>query len=488
MNSPKTHLSILIGVFLFVVAIRVYVVVVSDMRGVDSAYITYRYAENIAAGNGFVYNVGERVLGVVTPLYTILLALFALAHLPLPFVSQILGIAASGLIGILLYLYCRRVIPGAACILPPLLYALWPNAVNTDISGTEMTLFSLALLSFFYALLTARYRAALVVSALSALVRPEGVLLIVLYFLFKFTLKLHNFKRDYLPDLLVVTGVLLPWFAFSAIYFGSPIPQAVDASLAWRSGLENDGSFRRFIELLHLSSPVGWIVTLGALWGIGYSLMRIYWGWLEALFAMLIIAGLALSGVHLFFWYSAPVTVLLALFLGIGAAGGFALLGSIVKNKLVVQIISIALILSAIPVVGNSFSAVVSFNKQQARTYRFRRRMSVFLSERAKSAMKAPALVTEDIGYPGFYYRGQVIDRDGFVTPSAIERNRFQEYTGFLEDCLKAYPGHWLALNKNSSTTPYILKSGILERSYQIDSVFASLNSQDYLLFRAGER
>ena len=41
---------------------------------VDDAYITYRYAENLAGGNGFVYNVGEQILGTSTPLYTLLLA------------------------------------------------------------------------------------------------------------------------------------------------------------------------------------------------------------------------------------------------------------------------------------------------------------------------------------------------------------------------------------------------------------------------------
>ena len=40
----------------------------------DDALIIFRYAENLAAGNGFVYNPGEHVLGTTTPLYTLLLA------------------------------------------------------------------------------------------------------------------------------------------------------------------------------------------------------------------------------------------------------------------------------------------------------------------------------------------------------------------------------------------------------------------------------
>jgi len=41
---------------------------------VDDAYITFRYARNLANGVGFVYNAGERVLGTTTPAYTLLLA------------------------------------------------------------------------------------------------------------------------------------------------------------------------------------------------------------------------------------------------------------------------------------------------------------------------------------------------------------------------------------------------------------------------------
>ncbi|MCB0084947.1 MAG: hypothetical protein KDE47_28600 [Caldilineaceae bacterium] len=41
---------------------------------VDDALITYRYAENIATGQGFAYNVGEQILGTSTPLYTLLIA------------------------------------------------------------------------------------------------------------------------------------------------------------------------------------------------------------------------------------------------------------------------------------------------------------------------------------------------------------------------------------------------------------------------------
>ena len=50
---------------------------VARLRGwtVDDFYITYRYAENLASGSGFVYNPGARVFGLSDPGLGLVLAL-----------------------------------------------------------------------------------------------------------------------------------------------------------------------------------------------------------------------------------------------------------------------------------------------------------------------------------------------------------------------------------------------------------------------------
>src|SRR3989304_7660741 len=40
----------------------------------EDAFITFRFAQQIVRGNGFVYNIGEKVYGTTTPLFTLLLA------------------------------------------------------------------------------------------------------------------------------------------------------------------------------------------------------------------------------------------------------------------------------------------------------------------------------------------------------------------------------------------------------------------------------
>ena len=48
-------------------------------QAVDDVFITYRYAQNLAAGNGFVFNPGERVFGVTEPAVGLLLGAAAWA-------------------------------------------------------------------------------------------------------------------------------------------------------------------------------------------------------------------------------------------------------------------------------------------------------------------------------------------------------------------------------------------------------------------------
>jgi arabinofuranosyltransferase len=66
---------------------------------VDDAFIVYRYAANLARGDGFVFSPGERVEGVTCFLWSLLLAPWAAAGLRLPIVAPVLTAAAGGIGG-----------------------------------------------------------------------------------------------------------------------------------------------------------------------------------------------------------------------------------------------------------------------------------------------------------------------------------------------------------------------------------------------------
>src|SRR5438046_3029704 len=75
------------------IALAVWLFVMLAFRGQpgDDPYITYRYASNVASGNGFVFNLGERVQSTTTPLFTLILAAGGALGLDIPTLGYILS-------------------------------------------------------------------------------------------------------------------------------------------------------------------------------------------------------------------------------------------------------------------------------------------------------------------------------------------------------------------------------------------------------------
>jgi hypothetical protein len=67
----------------------------------EDAYITYRYADNIAQGRGFVFTAGERVLGTTAPLYTLIFSVLGWIGIDIPTGSGVIFVASLGLVGVL---------------------------------------------------------------------------------------------------------------------------------------------------------------------------------------------------------------------------------------------------------------------------------------------------------------------------------------------------------------------------------------------------
>src|SRR5436190_11033928 len=75
----------------------------------EDVLISLRYAQNLAAGLGLVYNPGERVFGATTPLHVLLLAGLSAARLHDPLLAaKLLSIAADGLTAAIWYRLIAR--------------------------------------------------------------------------------------------------------------------------------------------------------------------------------------------------------------------------------------------------------------------------------------------------------------------------------------------------------------------------------------------
>jgi len=143
-------------------------------RSYDDPFITYRYAENIHRGFGFVYNPGERTQSTTTPLFTLLLAALSPLWGILPHLANLIGIFSLAAGGLLLWeLAAIWKAPWAGWI-GLLLYPFFPLAITS--LGSETPLYIAFCLGAFVAYVRKRYCVTAVCAALAVLTRPDGLL------------------------------------------------------------------------------------------------------------------------------------------------------------------------------------------------------------------------------------------------------------------------------------------------------------------------
>lgn len=118
----------------------------------DDAYITFRYAENLAKGYGIVWNIGgPHTEGYTNFLLVFILAPFAFLNADLLMVSQFIGIATTILTALVIFKLVTDISksdgwPFAAALIYLLLPFTWANAF----SGLETSLFVLLVTASFY--------------------------------------------------------------------------------------------------------------------------------------------------------------------------------------------------------------------------------------------------------------------------------------------------------------------------------------------------
>src|ERR1051325_10123216 len=96
LNADRLYRLLALAIAILALLVRIGMAYSTHATGED-ALITLRYAENLALGQGFVYNPGEHVLGTTTPLYTLLLAFFAWLHLDAMMLGKACNILADSL-------------------------------------------------------------------------------------------------------------------------------------------------------------------------------------------------------------------------------------------------------------------------------------------------------------------------------------------------------------------------------------------------------
>ena len=310
-----------IGIALLAVGVRAWMAWTTHSTAEDFL-ITLRYAENLAGGQGFAYNAGERVMGTTTPLYTLFLALCAWLRLDAAFCGKTANILADGVTCWLLARLPAREpmnLPVAG-LFAALLYALGSTAINISIGGMETGLVTCAGLAAITALLCGNIRALCLLAAVLFLLRLDTLLLsgclLMAYCL--------QTRRVPWRDLGIALLLVLPWLVFALYYFGSFVPTSLVAKILVYGHPQMSereaivGPFRQQF----VSGALQCGLTLLACVGMVRVVKHREWRLFAPLLWLLVYYGIMLtSRVPAFAWYFLPPWPLFLLLACLGVFG-----------------------------------------------------------------------------------------------------------------------------------------------------------------------
>lgn len=309
---------------------------------VDDAYITLRYARNAAETGSLVYNHGEAVFGVTSPLWgfvtSALMAVFGRGGIEFAVIA--LGIALWSMAGARLIDF----VPTRQQRLTLAVFLWTPVFVDNQMLGMETPLFVALAVFALGAAHEGRIRAAAAWAGWLVISRPEGVLFVpALVWLGAtglpsagsvsggVTRLLSQLRRPSTAALLLGPG--LAWVGFAMLRYGTVLPQSMVAKSGWNSAHYDSLSsleaawfgvarltFVPFVDYLPLA--LGHVVVAALVLGAGWVLalnLREGTRWSRAwllTYCITIVFYIAGKGATEASWYAVPPSV--ALLIGAG--------------------------------------------------------------------------------------------------------------------------------------------------------------------------
>jgi hypothetical protein len=397
----------------------------------EDAYITFRYARNLAHGVGLVFNPEQRVFGFSSPLWTMWVALgFKLGALPVPWTRlTTIGMELVTLVTVVAML--RRYATNTAAWCFAFFFVAWPYFSAVSVSGMENP--SMVGLIALTAAWCAR-RSLWAGPGLGALVlmRPEGLAPALV-------LAVIASWRDRLMGAAIATAGLVGL----TLYFGSPIPQSMLAKSAiygtpgpWAGRYWWDwltpfvfGRFTPVTDAGHLfllSIAMAPAIVLGvrALWPERRSPLA---GFVAACLAVWL--GYALLGVAFFYWY---LVIPLAGFAALAAVG----FPSLARGR-ALYVSFAALTIGLWTIVPQLY-----LGRAQNEWLGFAQ-VAKYLAGHARPGEK---VMLEPIGMIGYQAPLIVVDEVGLVSPQVVERRL--KGPGWYADLAASERPDWLVIRR----------------------------------------
>ena len=245
----------------------------------DDAYISWRYADNLASGLGLVWNQGERVEGYTNFLWTVILAVPHAVGLDVEMFAFALGITLfTGTLAIFYWLVGTLMRSWFVAAVATLILALFPSFAAYATGGLETGLQTFLLTATAAPILSAirRNRPSALASvtigttaALAILTRMDSVIIaapLISIYVGVFIAPPGWHKRAALaPAILVPTVICGGWLAWKLAYYGALLPNSYRVKVEGASGLVREGVryVRTFVEAYAFYLPIA-CIPIGA--------------------------------------------------------------------------------------------------------------------------------------------------------------------------------------------------------------------------------
>ena len=381
----------------------------------DDIFITYRYAQNLAGGHGFVFNPGERVFGLTDPAVGLILGGLAFAtRLSIPLLGTV--VTAVALLAVALLLAAdaptrsarwEAVAAGTLALASPVVW-------DSQGSGPLMALAALVL----GARLVGRRPAAAGLSAgLAVWLRPDAVVGCLLLGVLAW-----RRRSRVLAYSLACGAVVAAGGALARLYFGTYIPNTLAAKRQF-AALQPEhftglfGFWGRALDVFSLLQG-GWVAHLVVvLAAAGLWQLRSEAGFLRRfllLYGCLLVVVYTVVGVPFFIWYIAPLVVC-----GLHSAAGFlGRLGRLLVGRRALGAVVVVILLAGIvtPLLRASF---VWWAQRHAGDWRHEAYRAVGSWLRQNSAPWED-VAFDEVGLLAFYSERPVQDLIGLVTPRSM--------------------------------------------------------------------
>ena len=423
----------------------------------EDAFITFRFARNLALGFGLVFNVDERVMGFSSPLWTLWNALGYLVTHDLVLWSRAWSLAADAVTLVVGARLVERHASRLSAWCFAFFFAVWPYFAAVSVSGMETSLMVM-LIVVTAARLERPHPANGPLLAALFFTRPEGVAAAAILAL-----------RAGLRDRLVALAIVAVGVAALTAYFGNPIPQSLIAKShvygiggPWAGRFWWDwlspvilgrwptlGDMAPLMVLCVLFGP-SFVVGLGTMWRARRTALAA-----AAAACLVVWLGYAALGVSYFWWY---LGVPLAGFALVAACG----LPQVVRGR--------AAPIAAALMIASVWSIMLPLYIGRAQTEAFYfGNAADYLRSNCSPGQK---VLLEPIGTIGYWAPLTVVDEIGLISPRVAARRL--RGPGWYTDTVQSERPDWLVLRAS------VLRTG--DAYAGVGAPFRSASERDALL------